>query len=82
MCLAQTTYFAEKFIGEEDPGVATLQPLGIVDFEIYPHFEDTLLPLVQALLPPTIKGYALRPEDALIVTGGELLQAGAPVEIN
>ena len=82
MCVSKTTNFAEKFIGENDPKVVNYKPLGIVDFETYPHFEDALLPSVRKLLPKQIKGFAIRPSDAIIVTNGELLGAGNPIKIN
>lgn len=82
MCVSRTTNFAEKFIGETDPDVVNFKPLGIVDFEIYPHFEDALLPSVKELLPKEIKGFALRPSDAIVVTNGELFKMGDPIEIN
>lgn len=82
MCLSKTTYFAEKYIGETDPSVVNYVPLGFVDFEVYPHVEEkTLIPAIKALLPPTVKGFALSPADALIVTQGEVLQAGSPVAL-
>lgn len=82
MLLSETTYFAQHYIGESDPEVVSEKPLGIVDFEIYPHFEDVLLPSITKLLPKNIKGYALRASDAIIVTEGKLLKAGEPEFIN
>lgn len=82
MCVSSSTCWAEKFIGESDAEVVKEKPLGLVDFEIYPHFEDNLLPAVEKLLPKNVKGFALRPEDAVIITKGKLYFAGNPVEIN
>lgn len=82
MCVSSSTYWAEKFIGESDAEVVKEKPLGLVDFEIYPHFEDNLLPAIEKLLPEGVKGFALRPEDAVIITKGKLYFAGNPVEIN
>ncbi|MCC7304442.1 Type 1 glutamine amidotransferase-like domain-containing protein [bacterium] len=82
MCLSETTHFAENFIGESDPEVITENPLGVIDFEIYPHFEDNLYSRVEELLPKNIRGFAVRPTDAVIITEGKLLLAGAPIPIN
>lgn len=83
MCMPKTTYFAQKFIGEPDPEAEKTKPLGLVDFEIYPHFEDVMLPSLRELLPKdkNIEAYAIKATEALIITKGELLQAGSPVRI-
>ncbi len=84
MSMAQTTYFAKHFIGESDPEVEEIRPLGLVDFEVYPHFEEIMLPSIQAMIPEgsNIEAYALKPTEAMIITKGELLQAGSPARIN
>lgn len=84
MIMSESTYFAEQFIGEPDPELAKLDPLGLVEFEVYPHFEPIMLPSIQSMLPPdsNIEAYALTANEALIVTKGELLQAGNPVYIS
>lgn len=83
MCMPETTYFARNFIGEPDPDVGTVKPLGLVDFEVYPHFEDIMLPSVKSMLPQeeNIEAYGLKPTEAMIVTKGELLQAGSPIKL-
>ncbi len=47
MICAPTQYSAEWFIGEEEPGASLLPGLGLIDFEIYPHFEDKLKPKIE-----------------------------------
>lgn len=83
MCMSETTYFAQNFIGEPDPEVSEVKPVGLVDFEVYPHFEDVMLPSLQNMLPKNknVEAYALKATEAMIVTKGELLQAGSPVKI-
>jgi len=83
MAMPKTTYFARNFIGEPDPEVVNYEPFGLVDFEIYPHFEDVILPSIKMMIPndKNIEAYALREFEALIITNGELLQAGNPVKI-
>lgn len=82
MCVSSSTHWAAHFIGESDPHVMNFSPLGLVNFEVYPHFEDNLLPAVEKLLPKGVKGFALRPEDAVVITKGKFYFAGNPVEIN
>lgn len=38
---------AEWYIGEGEPGASVIPGLGLVDFEIYPHYEDKLLPQIK-----------------------------------
>lgn len=84
MTMSKTTYFAQHFIGEPDPAVVGLKPLGLVDFEVYPHFEDIMLPSIKTMLPNNkkIEAYALRATEAMIVTKGKLRQAGSPIRIS
>ncbi len=35
------------YIGEGEPGAGIIPGLGLVDFEIYPHYEDPLLPQIK-----------------------------------
>ncbi len=83
MTLPKTTYFARHFMGEQDVEIENVSPLGIIDFEVYPHFEDIMLPAVKSMIPNdlNVEAYAMRDYDALIITGGELLQAGNPIKI-
>ena len=47
MICAKTLYSAEWYIGEEEPGVSLMHGFGFIDFEIYPHYEDKLLPKIK-----------------------------------
>ena len=81
--MSETTNFAKHFIGEPDPDVDGMTPLGLVNFEVYPHFEDIMLPSIKSMLSKNenIEAYALKATEAMIVTKGELLQAGNPIKI-
>lgn len=81
MVMSDTTQFAQHYMGEPDPEVAELSPLGIVDFEIYPHFEDTMLSSVKELASNLKEAYAVRPHEALVITDGQLLKVGEPIKI-
>lgn len=49
MVCSKTSYMAESFIGEEEPGASLLPGLEYIDFEIYPHYEEKLLPQIKKL---------------------------------
>lgn len=48
MACSKTQTLLDWYIGEVEPGASILPGLGLVDFEIYPHYEDTLGPQIQA----------------------------------
>ncbi len=82
MIFSETTHFAKHYINEQDPEINNVTPLGLVDFEVYPHFEPIMEASVRTMLPPELKGYAITDTEAIIITEGELLKAGEPLEIN
>lgn len=43
MVCAKTQYVSECYLGDPEPGASLLPGLGLIDFEIYPHFEDEQL---------------------------------------
>lgn len=49
MVCAKTQLSAEWYLGEPEPGASLVPGLGLVDFEIYPHFEDDQLPKIRKL---------------------------------
>ena len=42
MICAKTQSLADWYIGETEPGASLIPGLGLIDFEIYPHYEDNL----------------------------------------
>lgn len=42
MACSSTQHTNEIYIGEDEPGASVIPGLGLIDFEIYPHFEDNL----------------------------------------
>ena len=42
MICSKTQQLADWYIGETEPGASLLPGLGLIDFEIYPHYEDDL----------------------------------------
>ncbi len=49
MICAATQNVGEWFIGEPEPGAQLIPGLNLIDFEIYPHYEDELLPQIEKL---------------------------------
>lgn len=47
MVTAQTLTVTEWYLGESETGASLFPGLGYVDFEIYPHFEDEMLPEIK-----------------------------------
>lgn len=47
MVTAQTLSVTEWYLGESEVGASLFPGLGYVDFEIYPHFEDEMLPEIK-----------------------------------
>lgn len=47
MICATTQSSAEWYLGEPEPGAHFIPGLGLVDFEIYPHYEDDQLPEIK-----------------------------------
>lgn len=71
MVCAKNQYSTEWYIGELEPGASLLPGLGLIDFEIYPHYEDKLLPKIKKLW----KGdelYLLKDGEVITVVGGKV----------
>jgi dipeptidase E len=49
MVCSSTQNVGEWFIGEPEPGAQFIPGLGLIDFEIYPHYEDELKPQIDKL---------------------------------
>lgn len=49
MVCAKTQYVSEWHLLEREPGGSLISGLGLIDFEIYPHFEDEKLPEIKKL---------------------------------
>jgi dipeptidase E len=71
MVTGKTLQTSEWFIGEEEPGVSLIPGLGLVDFEIYPHYEDELYNQINNLWK---KGtlYLLKNGEVITVDGDKV----------
>jgi peptidase E len=47
MICSPTLNCSEWFIGEPEPGAKLIPGLGLIDFEIYPHYDESLLPEIK-----------------------------------
>lgn len=68
MAASKTQEVSEWYIGESEPGASLIPGLGLVDFEIYPHYEDELYDKINNLWT---KGtlYLLKNGEVITVDG-------------
>ncbi len=76
MIAAPTLKLAEWYIGETEPHAGDMRGLSLVDFDIYPHYEESLLPQITAherKIPMYLlkNGEAITVEDKKITVVGE-----------
>lgn len=62
---------SEWYIGEDEPGADCIPGLGLVDFEIYPHYEDNLYDEVKKRFKGK-KLYLLKNGEEIIVEDGKV----------
>lgn len=75
MACSKTVHVAEVFIGESEPGASLVPGLGLIDFEIYPHYEDELRPEIEKRWQ---KGtlYLLKNGEVITVENGKVTVLG------
>jgi len=71
MICAKTQYSSGWYLGEPEPGASLVPGLGLIDFEIYPHYEESLLPKIKKLWK---KGelYLLKNGEVITVSDGKV----------
>ena len=47
MACSKTQNVSDWYLGEPEPGANLMPGLGLIDFEIYPHYEESLLPEIK-----------------------------------
>ncbi|MBU0569752.1 Type 1 glutamine amidotransferase-like domain-containing protein [Patescibacteria group bacterium] len=73
MACSKTQYASEFYIGEPEPGVALLPGYGLIDFEIYPHYEEGLLPQLKKIWKPSYcELYLIKDGEAITVTDNKI----------
>ena len=75
MVCAKTQFSSEWYIGEPEAGASLLPGLGLIDFEIYPHYEEKLYSKIDKLWK---KGeiYLLKDGEAITVENGKVSVKG------
>jgi dipeptidase E len=75
MICATTQNASDWYLGEPEPGANLLPGLGLIDFEIYPHYEDKLLPEIDQHWKKG-KLYLLKNGEAITVVNGKVTVLG------
>lgn len=67
-------YSAEYYIGEEEPGASKIPGLGLIDFEIYPHLDESQCNETEEIWRKVGKGKLclLKDGDAVTVVDGKI----------
>lgn len=76
MSMSRSTIFAQNFIGEPDPEASKVDPLGIVEFEIYPHYQPDIFSKVARLAVNLEESFGVEASQALFLTKGKLWEVG------
>lgn len=71
MVCSKTNYLAEVFPWEEETGASIIPGLGLVDFEIFPHFEDEYIEMLEKHWDKG-KLYLLKNGDVITVIDGKV----------
>ncbi len=76
MVMSKTSYFASEYLGEPDLEVDKVKTLGVVDFEIYPHFRDENENRIRLMKPDSVRGYGIYDDEAVVVEGDDVKVLG------
>lgn len=83
MALSPTNYASEIFVDDNEPGAGSIPGLGLIDFEIYPHYRDELLEGIKhQWLPENGKLYLLRDGDVITKVGEKVEVLGEEIILN
>lgn len=66
---------SEWFLGDPEPGAHFIPSLKLVDFDIYPHYEETLLPEIKKHYQGN-KIYLLKDGEEIVVEDGKVILQG------
>lgn len=59
------------YLGEGEPGASVIPGLGLVDFEIYPHYEESMYTEIKKHYKGN-KLYLLKNGEEIVVEGGKV----------
>lgn len=72
---SKTMYSSEWFLEEPEPGVSLIPGLGLIDFEIYPHYRKPLRPEIEKLWEQG-ELYLLKDGESIIVEDDQIKVLG------
>ena len=75
MITAQNLNTTEWYFGEGEPGASVIPGLGLVDFEIYPHYEEANLEYIKHHFKGK-KMYLLKNGEEIVVENGKVIIQG------
>lgn len=75
MITGQTSETMQWYVGESEPGAEVIPPLKLVDFDIYPHYQDEYFDHIQDRYQGK-KMYLLKDGEAVIVDGEDVTVFG------
>ena len=75
MVTSKTMNVAEWYIGETEPGASAIPGLGLVDFDIYPHYDEQCLDEIKEKYKGH-KLYLLKDGEEIIVDGDSITVIG------
>jgi peptidase E len=81
MIMSKTFTAAEWYPGEEDPKSANISGLGLIDFEIFPHYKDDMLKEIQEKRSPNIDYYLLSDGQAISYDNGVIKTHGGNISV-
>lgn len=81
MILSKNLRTCVDYIGEADPDVAKFEGFDWIDFEIYPHFEETALPQIERAFEKKGTMYLMKNTQAVGVKDGVIQVFGGNIKI-
>lgn len=75
MIAAKSLAITEWYIGEQEPGAGIIPGLGLIDFEIYPHYDDLLYENIKKKYKGR-KLYLLKNGEGIIVEDNKIVVVG------
>jgi peptidase E len=76
MLVGQTTQASEFEFTDKERGASLMEPLRIVDFDIFPHYKDEYLDLIKSEYKGSCKLYLLKDGEEIIVEDGRVMITG------
>jgi len=72
---------AEWYIGEPEPGVTEYEGLGLIDFQIYPHYDESNLVAIKSARLPSEEYWLLKDGQAVAIYDGKSTVFGGEITL-